>query len=866
MRKFSEFVKRVGKSGWVRLNLLALWLSVASAALVAQTTTTTTVSGILTDAANGEPLPYVDVYFENTTTGGSTDENGAYEITTRERVTYIVSSYVGYREQKYPIVSGQSQVINIELVADAIEAREAIVTATKQRYSKKDNPAVDLMREVIDRKDINGLSGKPYCTYEKYEKVQVDLNNIGTDFRDRKIFNGLEFVWDYLDSTDAASKPFLPMFLRETASTVYSRAEPATEREYITGSQSTKLDAAIDQSNLDQVINALYAEVDIYENDMLLLEKQFISPLAPLAISFYRFYIIDTILVEGQRATNISFIPKNQSTYGFTGSLYIATDSSYQVLGVKMGLYGEVNLNFVRSINIEQTYRKMDSSFLKVRDQVVMDFALTEKTMGFTGTKTVYHDAFDFAPPVNLSVFEGIDRVSVSADAEFHDRQFWLEKRQVPLNQNEAGIYQLVDTMANAPKFKRIQKTAKILLTGYVTVGKFDLGPYTAFFGFNNVEGFKPKFGGQTNTSFSKKIFLQGYTAYGARDQRFKYAGLATYSFNDNYLKNPRHYVTLSYVHDTDFPGYESGAVPANNIFSSFRWGIVDKMLFSTTTKAEYVKESKSFEYGVSALHAMKRPYGTLRFESGVQENARAVESVNTTEVGGFIRFAPNQQYTQRGNTRNRIYNKYPIFSLRYAAGLAGTLGGDYSFHRLEATAFKRFDLSILGSTYLEVSGGKVFGRVPYILMHVPKANQTYGYKTDEYNLLNLLEFVGDQYVDINMRHYFEGFFFNRIPLVKKAKLREVVTFKATFGSVSRQNNPMLDPSLIQFATDDQDRPITNVLSSQPYMEASVGVMNIAKVLRVDLVQRLTYLDQPNVQQLLGNKGLGIRVQLAVGF
>ena len=756
---------RLTPGAWRGGIVLLLLLCIVAAA---SAQTRTQVTGTVTDAATREALPYVDVYFENTTIGVSTDADGRYEISTQETVTNLVISFIGYRQELRPVVRGESQTIHVNLAPDAVETVEALVTAKKEKYSKKNNPAVDLMREVIARKEENGVSGKPFVAYDKYEKVQADLNNIEVGFRQRKIFNGLEFLWDYLDSTNVDSKPYLPMLLRETASKVYHRADPDTEREFISGSLSTKLDVATDQSNLNEVINALYQDVNIYDDEITLVQKQFISPLSPQAISFYRFYIVDTVAIAGDSATHLGFIPKNQATYGFTGDLYIARDSSYQVLKVAMGLYGEVNLNFVRSITVEQEFRKVDSSFLPSRNKVVMDFAPFEKGMGFTGTKTVYYDAYDFAPPADLSVFDGIDRVTTAGLAEFQSPDYWAGKRQVPLNRNEAGIYRLVDTLPTVPKFKKIQKISKILLTGYVTVGKFEVGPISSFLGYNLVEGTKPKFGGETNLKFSKKVFLQGYVAYGIDDARFKYAALGTYSFNDNHLKNPRHYVTASYIKDTGFPGYEQAAVSSNNIVSSFRWGILDKMLFSTTIQAKYVKEFKSLEYGLSYTNTQRQPYGILAFNAGPEENQRRVESINTSELGLRIRYAPNQQYTQRGSARTQIYNEHPILTLSYGLGLDDMLGGDYRYNKLDFSVFKQFGLAIFGRTNIELSAGKVFGEVPYILLHIPKANQTYTYQVDEYNLMNFMEFVGDEYASVNLRHYFEGFFFNRIPVVKR--------------------------------------------------------------------------------------------------
>lgn len=845
-----------------KINILVFIILGCNLSLFGQTK----ISGTVTDKETKEPLAFVSIAFQNTSIGTTTELDGTFAIETDETVSNVVISYVGYEDQVFPVKNGVDQIINVKLSTGAVQLEAATVVAKKEKYSKKNNPAVDLMRKVIKGKKQSGLNGKEFYSYNSYEKVQVDLNTISEKIRKRKVFKSFDFIWDYVDSTDVNSKPFLPLLLRETNASVYYKDKPSTERTLIHGIKVSKIDKAMNQENLNQVINVLYQDIDIYENKINLLQQQFVSPLAPIAIDFYRFYIIDTVDIAGTSTTNLSFIPKNQANFGFTGNIYISNDDQYQVVKVEMGIFGNVNLNFVRDIKIEQEFQAIDSTFVLSRDKVKIDYALFEEGIGVYGTKTMNYDNYSFAPIENQEIFGGVEKVIVEKDAEEKDSLYWANNRMVPLNKNEAGVYEMIDSLGNVPQFQKLQKGVNLILSGYIPLGKITIGPYANFLGFNNVEGLKLKFGAETNPKFSKKWFLQAYAAYGTRDKVLKYAGRAYYAFNESYFTGGRHYINLNYSQETGFPGYDGEFQTDNNLLQSFRWGIRDKLLFMNTFKAEYVQESKSMEYRLSYTNIIRRPYGNLVFNYQGMDEVVDVEKIHTSELGFKFRFAPNQQFLRSGKYRTPIYNKYPIFNVAYGLGVKDVFGGEYTYHRLSASIFKQFQLSIFGRTNIEVAGGKVFGDVPYILMHIPKADQTYAYSHQEYNMMNFMEFVGEEYVNVNMRHYFNGFIFNRIPLIKRLKLREVITAKAIWGRISDEKNPALHPELIQFPINDNNESTTFGLSDKPYAELSFGISNIFKLLRIDLVQRLTYLDHPNVPQLFGNKGLGIRMLVQAEF
>lgn len=843
--------------------LVLVWIGLKVAVLHAQTTV---VKGSVVDVQSQEPLAFVNVRFQNTNIGTTTDIDGQFELNTEEVHTSLLISYLGYQDKVVTVQIGQEQPLRIQLTADATELETVTVKAKKQRYSKKNNPAVDLMRQVIRHKQQNGLNGQDFYQYDQHEKVELDINQIDEKLKEKKIFRAFATVWDYVDSSDQQQPPVLPVLLREKIGTVYHRSHPNTTKTHIHAYQLSKFDKSLLYNNLNTTMNALYQEVDIYQNKIVLLRNQFLSPLAPIAIDFYRFYLVDTVEVLNQSAIRLSFIPKNQASFGFTGELYISNDDNYQVLKVTMGIFGDLNLNFVRDIDIEQEFQAVDSTFVLKKNKVSIDYAMTEEGIGMYGIKTVVYDNYRFKPPADLSVFAGTKREIMAADAEGKEKDYWVKNRLEPLSPKEVGIYQMVDTLRTEPKFRRFQKISNLLITGYVRVGKFDLGPYATVASFNNIEGFRLKLGGETNLNFSKKVLLQAYVAYGFKDQAYKYAAYGYYSFNDNYLQNPRHFLQLSYAKETGFAGLEQQFINENNFLLSFKWGATEQMLFSNTFTAAYVKETGAFAYGLSFTNTLRRPYGQLTFTQFSNDTPRQISQITTSEAAINLRFAPNEQFLVRGKYRYPIYNKYPILTARYDLGIKDFLGGQYNYHRLTASIFKRFELSILGHTNVKVTAGKVFGELPYILMHIPRANQTYAYRTNSYNLMSFMEFVADQYIDINFRHYFKGFFLNKIPLVKKLKAREIISAKVIWGRVTDSNNPLLHPELIQFPQNDAGVPTTYILTQKPYVEIGFGIKNIAKFFRIDVVRRITYFDQPNVPTLWNTKGLGLRFRFDAEF
>ena len=829
----------------------------------------TVVKGTVLDAQNGELLPIVNISFKGTNVGTNTDFDGNYLIESQWASDSLEVSYIGYKTQTVFVEKGKSQTFHFKLDPEGLTLGVVEVKAKKQRYRKKNNPAVELMRKVIKNKKSNRLENNEFYAYDKYEKIELDMNNITEKFMNKKIFKKAQFIFDYVDTSAINGKPYLPFFMQETASEVYFRKNPNTFKEYRTGFKTIGLDEYLDDESISVVMDKLYQDVDISKNDILLLGQNFVSPLSVFAVDYYKFYIMDTIQFNGKQCIDMAFIPRNKQNFAFNGNLFIALDSTYQVMNVKMGILKEINLNFIQDLEIEQTFEFVNNRFYKTMDRLVIDYNIGRKGMGFYGKKTTFYQDFDFEEAKDVEVYNAAEKLTILDDIKEKDDAFWEDVRGEQLTEQEQGVYGMVDDLLKVPSFKRVLDILQIAISGHIEVGPVDLGPIGAFYSFNDVEGFRLRFGGRTNQKFSEKFNLEAYGAYGFKDKEPKYAASVLYTFNKSYAEYPKHYIKASYQHETTFPGLVLRFINEDNFFLSFKRGKADQMLFFDSYKLEYFKEyPRDWNVTLKLEKKDQRPIGSLAFNyTNTDGMVKPVEEIKSTLGGVNVRWAPNAEYIKGPARRIPIFNQYPIFTLDYEGHVKDVLGGQNDLHQIRFGIFKKFQLSFLGFSYVDVEFGKIFGKgVPYALLFLPNANQTYAYQLYSYNMMNFLEFSSDQYVSLNIRHYFGGYLFNKIPLFKRLKLREVVTFKGLYGSISDANNPDLHPELIQFSRyEDGVTPQTYSLDD-PYLEASAGIANILKLFRIDVVKRFTHLDHPNVPNLWGVKGLGIRGRLVVEF
>ncbi len=826
----------------------------------------TVVRGTIRDADTKETLPYVSIVIPGTSIGTSADDDGHYSIKISGNYSKLKFAYIGYLTIEKELSPGTDQVIDVDLKVDATMLDEVVVTSKKYRYRNRNNPAVELIRKVIEHKAENQPDQYDYVQYEQYEKVSLALSNLSDKFKERRLFRNYQFLFTEQDSNTVGGKNVLPAYMEEKLSDVYFRKSPYRKKQYVVANQRAEFDPHfIDNDGLSTYFNRLYEDINIYDNDISIVTNLLLSPIAGNSPTFYKFFISDTIKQADPWLVELSFVPRNKSDLLFEGKLYITLDGNYAVQNAYLTVNKDINLNFMRDLEARLEFDKNpDGRYHLDKSTLTMEFALGEKGGGILGQRTVSYKDFLINKQQPDSVFKGPEVEAVYATQEKPTEDFWNQARHLPLEVREMGIYKNVDTLQSIRSFRRVMDIGSLLLAGYKSFGKFEVGPANTFYSFNPVEGFRLRLGGRTTTDLSKRVYFETYGAYGFRDEKWKYFLSGTYSINNKSIYTfPLHYLRASYQRDTKIPGQELQFVQEDNFLLSFKRGDNRRWLYNDIFKLEYVREFQSrFSYSFGFTNWRQRPAGILAYDllQG-QGGVQSIQELTNTELSVDLRYAPKEQFYQGKIYRVPIQNKYPIFNLRYAYGMDGFMGGEHAYHNFTARAAKRFFLSQFGYADLSVEGNYILGSgIPFPLLSIHRANQTYAYQLNSYNLMNFLEFVSDHYAAIFAEYYLNGFIFNKIPLLRKLKLREVVGFRGLVGGLRDENNPALQNGVYRFPLDENGVPITYTLGSTPYVEGSVGLANIFKFVRVDLVRRFTYLEHPTVAKW------GVRARVKFDF
>jgi len=832
----------------------------------------TIIRGRVLDAKTKQPLPFVDVVLKGTYVGVSTDLDGQYFIQTRNPSDTIQVSFIGYKTLEERIIRETRQEMNFYMEEEGLQLESVTIVAEKGRYRKKGNPAVELMRKVIENRDRNKMEAQDFYSYERHEKLELDLNNITDEFKDRKAFENFEFLWSYLDTSTVNGRIYLPVYIREILSTVHYRKDPQAKKEVRDAVKMTNFDEALDLESITSAIDLLYQDVDLYENSIKLLDNDFLSPMAPWALNYYRFYILDTSYVNNKSAIHMAFIPRNKSFIGFTGDLYISNDDSYTLLKAVLGITKDISMNFVRDIKVVQEFDERDSIYILTKDEITLDMALAKGGMGIYASRYNIYTNHDFGPPKDDSVFDYTEEVTTLDDAYDKGQEYWQKNRLEELTQKQQGIYNMIDSLREVPAYRKFVYWTKVISTGYFPLGTLDLGKISSMYTYNPTEGSRFRLGLETSHDLTQRWQVRSYVAYGTRDKRIKYNGSVKYSFNEDYRKNPRHFLYGAYQHDVIFPGLKLEFIDEANALTSIRRGQANQMLFVDAWNIDYVNESGVGFFKLGLEQRQRKPYGTLEFftnqdldDDGILDS---VEDVTTSEISLALEYSPNTKFIQQREMRTPIKSNHPRFQLSYRAGLKTFLGGDYNYHNVSLQIKKRVPFSVLGRSEIQFEVGRVFGEgLPFVLLYIPQSNQAYSFQPTSFNTMNFIEFVTDKYVRLNVQHFFDGYIFNRIPLLKKLKLKEAISFKGIYGGLDDANDPRINNDLLQFNADENGNPLTAPFDPRtPFIEWGVGVYNIFRFLRFDVIKRVNYLDRPNIEEVFGVKGLGIRGRLKVEF
>lgn len=805
----------------------------------------TKVSGVVLDDKN-KPISYSTVAFKNSAEGVMTDENGKFYLESKKNYSILVVSNVGYTSKEITLNGEHNYDLKVLLSADKeIEA----VTVYSGKTSKKNNPAIDILRKIWERKKKNGLRQFDQYKFDKYEKIEFDINSIDSTFMKNKIFKKMEFVFKHVDTSDITGKNFLPIFINETLSEVYGDNINKRNKEVLKANKYSGFGNA-NNDGVNAFLKDLYAEYDIYNNYLKFFDKDFVSPLSRTGIQVYNYVLADSSFIDKKWCYKIVYYPRRKNELTFKGDFWV-NDTTYAIKTINLEASKSANINWVRDIYIEQEFDVLnDSVFLLKRDYMMTDFALTkkEKSSGMYGKRTTLFKNHNF----NEKKDDKFYREEVNyfdKEAYTKDNAFWEENRFESLNSNEKGIYDMLDTLKTVPKFKRIYNLVSILGSGYVQVGKFDIGPLFSTFGYNDVEGQRIRLGGRTYFGPNDYWRIQGYTAYGFKDEKFKYGILGKYMFN----KKNRFIISVGNRSDVEQIGVSlttSNDVLGRSFASSsfFSSGTNNKLTkVNLTTIGLEIEPVKNLNFQATFSHRkLESASSAFKLDYFTDDTFTSTASkVKQSEINFMIDYTPKRKMVGYGVDRIEVDINYPRFFVSYSQGLKGVLNSDFSYSKLQFYYRQPLLIGGFGRLFTTLEVGKTFGTVPLGLMNVIPGNQSYFIIDNTYNLLNYYDFVADQYTSLHLEHNFNGKLFARVPMLRKLNWREIVGVKAVYGSVSDQNKALNASGLNYIA------PVDG------YIEYHAGIGNIFKVARIDCAWRGSYFDLPEARKFTVRVGFG---------
>lgn len=821
------------------------------------------LNGIVVDAETGEGLPFANlISTKNKKENAVANENGAFLISTYGDGKGWIVSVAGYDTAELEFDGADTTKI-IRLVPSQQLLEELVVKPSKEKYSKKNNPAVDFVRRL--RKDSESMhpEREPFFSYDKYEKTIIGVNEFNNDFSKGFLSKSGKFLSNYVDKSPVTGKKILNMMLKEKVSTDLYHDNGSKKKEVTRGYQSFGIDEVINQDNMRIILEDAVREIDVFGDNIVLLQNRFVSPLSSIGPDFYKYYLTDTLYVGSDKCFELSFAPHNPQSMGFNGKIYVpVNDSVLSIKKITMRSPKDINLNLVDNIFINLSFeRDSIGKIRKTYDDVCLELSLLGMGPKLYGRKTTAYSNFSYEKKEELKNFyDKIGRYFTIEEADSRTSLFWSDNRDIPLSAAELKMQGMMGEMRKNKLFYWGEKAIRLLESGYVLTGKpskIDLGPINTLISGNSVEGVRFRAGGMTTAYLNPNLFASGYVAYGTRDRKFKYDIELAYSFSRKKYHSyewPRHGLYASYKYDVDMLGQHYLFTNSDNVFLSFKRKESILATYRRLAEVGYILELPN-NFSIETTLKRETQEGTkwinFKFIDGVE-----MKSYSQASVVMSLRWAPGERFIQGRTTRSPVNMDAWIFQLTQEYGSKGIFGSAFTVNKTELSLQKRLWLSAFGYMNLIVKGGKVWSSVYFPSLMWPNANLSYTIQPESYSLMNPMEFANDKYASLDFSYYGLGVLFNRLPWIKKLKLREVVTFKGLIGGLSEKNNPIYNHSLPLFPTN----VTPTVMHGKPYMEAGIGIENIFRVLRVDYVWRLTYRDVP------GRDRSGLRVSLHFSF
>lgn len=851
----------------LRKATVILFLLIAGTVVLFAQSQTVRISGNVKDT-KGDVLPYATIRLKETSTGCITDYNGNFSFNGKvEGQTLIVSS-MGYQDYEVALSSKTVFPLKIVLKEISYELDEVIVKPEKEKYQKKGNPAVELATEIIDRKDDDNPFNNEYVSRDRYETFVVALDNFSEEKQRQAMFRKFPFLQEYVDTSKVSGKPILNVSTRELAATDYYQKRPSREKQVVHGRDWVGIEDFLPDEEVRAAVEVTLRDVDLFNEKVIILRNEFVSPFADYATTYYKYYLQDTIIVEGEKCVDLAFVPRNLQSFGFTGHLYITVDSTHFVKWIQMNVPYDINLNFVEYMNVEQKFaRDSNHPRLLTYECITAEFKLYDFIDGIYGRREVFYSDYKFDDEVDKEPFTHQEQIIETAEAANRDQEFWAQYRNDERGTDGGKTKDVKDMIARlrqVPIYYWTEQFINLLFSGFIPVREentpFYIGPVNTMLSYNGMEILRIKLGGMTTAYLNPHLFGTGYLIYGVDDKRFKYYGRLEYSFKpkkEQWNEFPIHSLRLQYENDIYQYGQQYIYTNKDNALLSLK-RLPDNMIgYIRNAELTYTLERHSgFTFTGTIRNRVNEATKFIPMEK--TDGSGAVKEIMQTELELGLRYAPHEKFVQHKWNRKSKTPEQPVFTLNHTISKAGLLGSDYSIQHTEFSYRQRLMAAPIGYFDVMLKAGKVWGQAPYPLLIIPNANLSYTYRKETFETMTPMEFILDEHLTWDVVYYMNGLIFNRTPLIKNLKLREVLYCRGTWGSLSDQNNPAIDTSGKIFSYPTDRSKATGTLMKEPFVELGAGVENIFKIASLSFFKRMTYKNSPDVDQW----GLRIAVHL----
>lgn len=825
--------------------------------------------GKITDQ-DGNPAPYVSIRIDGTSSGCISDNKGNFSFTVRNGNGTLITSAIGYAENRTLISNGTQFPLNITLRSETYDLSEVVIRPERERYSRRNNPAVDLINDIIRNNGSHDIYKNELVSRNRYECLQVALDDFGPEMQMTPPYRGFPFLAEFTDTSAISGKPVLTISSREITGTDYFRRTPRAERQYIEGVNWVGIEDFLPDEEVRSYIDATLHDIDLFNEKVMIFHREFVSPFASIATSFYRYYIMDSLMVDGEKCVDLTFVPSNPQSLGFTGHIYATADSAHFVKWIQMNIPSDINLNFVEYMNAEQRFTRDSSDVRKLDyESITAGFDFFGQINGLFARREVSYNGYLLNDDVPAGIFEKPEQVIYSDDSSDKSLEYWDEVRLAHNSTaNSEHVRDMIEKLRGTPTYRWAERIINLMFSGFIPIGDekspyFYYGPLNTTISHNGLEGFRVRAGGMTTARLNKHLLGMGYVAYGFDDHRFKYKGRLEYSFHEkkDFMNEfPIHSLRLEVTEDRYQYGQQYLFTQQDNMLLSVKRQADNMIGYFRNTEFTYTNETYS---GLSLTAIVRNRFNEpSRFIPMVRndKSGTPANGIRQGELEIGLRYAPGEKFSQHKWNRQSMTPEKPVFTLNHSFSEKGFMGSDYSIQHTELSYHQRLHAAPFGHFDVALKAGKIWGQTPYPLLIIPNANLSYTYRKESFETLSPMEFLFDQHLTWDITWKMEGLVTNRIPAIKNLALREALYFRGIWGSLEDYNDPRKDTSgnIYLFPTT-YSKSVGTEMGNTPFMEAGVGIDNIFRLLSISYFQRLTYKNTPEVTL----RGIRICVELA---